>query len=302
MNQKHRFDLNPFIVPHDKEISLRDYDPGYVGQLKGKKHSKKTLVEDIADLSSAQELLWASAQHSLLIIFQAMDAAGKDGTIKHVMTGVNPQGTDVISFKAPTDEERLHHFMWRPARHIPSRGRIAIFNRSYYEEVLVVRVHPEFLESQFIPKELREAGTEEIWKTRYEDINEWELRCKKNGVEVIKFFLNLSYEEQGRRFIDRLERAEKHWKFSASDFKERQHWDEYQNAFEQMLNNTSTEYAPWYVIPADNKWYMRAVVADIITSRIDQLDLNYPEVSDSKMERLQSIKQELLGEVGTLAD
>jgi PPK2 family polyphosphate:nucleotide phosphotransferase len=251
-------------------------------------------LEDIEDLSIAQELLWASSQNSLLIIFQAMDAAGKDGTIKHVMTGVNPQGTDVYSFKAPTDEERLHHFLWRPTRFMPSRGRIAIFNRSYYEEVLVVRVHPEFLDAQWMPRELKGQGLDAVWQSRFEDINDFELRAKKSGIEVIKFFLNVSNAEQRRRFLDRLENSHKNWKFSGSDYKERSYWNDYQHAFEEMLNHTSTEYAPWYVIPADNKWYMRAVVADVITSRIDQLDLSFPEVSPEKMKGLDSIKEKLL--------
>lgn len=294
MEQKHRFDLSPFLVPDDRKISLKDYDPGYVGQLKGKKHSKKTLEEDISDLAKAQELLWASSQYSLLIIFQAMDAAGKDGTIKHVMTGVNPQGTDVFSFKAPSEEERLHHFMWRPSKYIPRRGRIAIFNRSYYEEVLVVRVHPKFLDAEWLPMDRKDKDLDTIMESRYQDINDYELRWHKSGIEIIKFFLNISYEEQGRRFLERLENSEKHWKFSGSDFKERSYWNDYQHAFEEMLNNTSTPYAPWYIIPADNKWYMRAVVADVITSRIDQLDLAFPEVSDEKRKELQEIKEKLM--------
>ena len=296
MEQKYRFDLSVFRVPHDRKISLKDYDPGYTGQLKGKKQSKKALSEDIADLARAQELLWASAQYSLLIIFQAMDAAGKDGTIKHVMTGINPQGTDVYSFKAPTEEQRLHHFMWRPNQFLPRRGRIAIFNRSYYEEVLVVRVHPDILKSQWLPTEQKNMDLEQIWLSRFEDINEFELRWKKNGIEVIKFFLNLSYDEQRKRFYDRLENADKNWKFSGSDYKERAYWDDYQHAFEEMLNHTSSEHAPWYVVPADNKWYMRAVVADVITSRIDQLDLEYPEVSKDKLKELEEIKKKLVKE------
>ena len=296
MEQKYRFDLSVFQVPHDRKISLKDYDPGYTGQLKGKKQSKKALSEDISDLARAQELLWASSQYSLLIIFQAMDAAGKDGTIKHVMTGINPQGTDVYSFKAPTEEQRLHHFMWRPNQFLPRRGRIAIFNRSYYEEVLVVRVHPEILKSQWMPREQKDMSLDEVWLSRFEDINEFELRWKKNGIEVIKFFLNLSYEEQRKRFYDRLINTEKNWKFSGSDFKERAYWNEYQHAFEEMLNHTSTEHTPWYVVPADNKWYMRAVVADVITSRIDQLDLEYPEVSKEKLKDLEEIKKKLIKE------
>ncbi|HHP7241559.1 MAG TPA: polyphosphate kinase 2 family protein [Cyclobacteriaceae bacterium] len=293
MAQKHRFDLTPFIVPPGKKIKLSDYDPAYVEQLEGKKHSKETLEEDIADLAEAQELLWASKQYSLLIIFQAMDAAGKDGTIKHVMSGVNPQGCDVFSFKAPSEEERLHNFLWRPEKYLPPRGKIAIFNRSYYEEVLVVRAHPEMLDHQWLPVEVRNAPLWQIWDSRYEDINDFEKKIARNGIEVIKFFLNVSKEEQRNRFLKRLQRSEKNWKFSASDFKERAYWDEYQHAFNDMINATSTEWAPWYVVPADNKWFMRAVVADVITSRVEALNLKYPEVPPEKLEELNKIKKAL---------
>ncbi len=293
MAQKHRFDLTPFIVPPSKKIKLSDYDSAYVEQLEGKKHSKETLEEDIADLAEAQELLWASKQYSLLIIFQAMDAAGKDGTIKHVMSGVNPQGCDVFSFKAPSEEERLHYFLWRPEKYLPPRGKIAIFNRSYYEEVLVVRVHPEMLDHQWLPVEVRNAPLWQIWDSRYEDINDFEKKIARNGIEVIKFFLNVSKEEQRNRFLKRLQRSEKNWKFSASDFKERAYWDEYQQAFNDMINATSTEWAPWYVVPADNKWFMRAVVADVISSRVEALNLKYPEVLPEKLEELNKIKKAL---------
>lgn len=295
--QKHRFELSPFIVPHNKKIKLTDYDPGYTGQLDGKAHSKETLAEDITDLAVSQELLWASAQYSMLIIFQALDAAGKDGTIKHVMTGINPQGCNVYSFKAPTEEERLHHFLWRPHRYLPTRGRIAIFNRSYYEEVLVVRVHPELLENEWIPMDLREKDLNELWEARYEEINQTEKRWLNHGIIVIKFFLNVSKNEQKARFLKRLKNPEKQWKFSVNDFKERAYWDQYQEAYEDMLNATSTKWAPWYVIPANNKWYMRAVVADIITRRISMLDLTYPQVSSEKLENLNQVKEKLLNEV-----
>ena len=294
--QKHRFDLTPFRVPTGTTISLSDYDPNYVAQVEGKKHSKETLSEDIKDLSVAQELLWASSQYSLLIIFQAMDAAGKDGTIKHVLTGINPQGCNVYSFKAPSEEERLHHFMWRPSRFLPPRGKIAIFNRSYYEEVLVVRVHPEILSGQWLSVKRKNMSADKLWKGRYKDINQVEKRWTKHGIKIIKFFLNVSHDEQRRRFLDRLERPEKQWKFSVNDFKERAFWNDYQGAYEEMLSNTSTKWAPWYVIPANNKWFMRAVVADIITSEIDQLDLSYPEVSETKLKGLMEVKDKLLAE------
>ena len=296
MAQKHRFDLTPFIVPHNKSIKLSEFDTSYVGQIGGKKESKATLEEDISDLAAAQELLWASKQYSLLIVFQALDAAGKDGTIKHVLSGINPQGCDVFSFKVPTEEERLHNFLWRPERYIPPRGKIAIFNRSYYEEVLVVRVHPEILDYQWLPVDMRDATPDKIWQSRYQEINDWEKRLKNNGVNVIKFFLNLSKEEQRKRFLARLNNPDKQWKCSPGDFKERVFWNDYQVAYEEMLNNTSTEYAPWYVIPADNKWYMRAVVADVITSRIEAMDLKFPEVTPEHLESLMEVKARLEAE------
>lgn len=300
MAQSHRFDLSLFEVPEGGFTPLTHFDPDYTGQIKNKKQSKKTLKEDINDLAEAQELLWASKTHSLLIIFQAMDAAGKDGTIKHVMTGINPQGCDVFGFKAPSEEERLHNFLWRPEKYIPPRGKIAIFNRSYYEEVLVVRVHPEILAKEWLPLGLREAPLEDVWKSRFHEINAFEKRMTKNGVQVIKFFLNVSKEEQLRRFIDRLATPGKRWKFSPSDYAEKKYWDDYQFAYEQMLNATSTHYAPWYVIPANNKWYMRAVVADIITSRIEKLDLKYPQITLEEDQRLDKIQAELEHELAGL--
>jgi PPK2 family polyphosphate:nucleotide phosphotransferase len=301
MEQEHRFDLTKFIVPANKYTPLDSFDPDYTGQIKGKKHSKKTLQEDIQDLARAQEILWATKQYSVLIVFQALDAAGKDGTIKHVMSGINPQGCDVFSFKAPTEEERLHHFLWRPQNYLPPRGKIAIFNRSYYEEVLVVRVHPEFLSKEWLPVEMRKAPLEEVWQSRFEEINEFEKRCTKNGIVVIKCFLNVSREEQMKRFIDRLDKPEKQWKFSSSDFEERAYWNDYRRVYEEMLNATSTEIAPWYVIPANNKWYMRAVVADIVTSRIDDLNLKFPKVTPEKVDKLMKIKDQLEEELSVLA-
>ncbi len=293
MEQQHRFDLSKFIVPHDRFTPLSLFDPGYTGQIKGKKQSKETLKEDIEDLARAQELIWASKEYSVLIVFQALDAAGKDGTIKHVMSGINPQGCDVFSFKAPTEEERLHHFLWRPQKYLPPKGKISIFNRSYYEEVLVVRVHPELLNHEWLPKDMRDAALEDVWKSRFDEINEFEERITKNGTLVIKFFLNVSKEEQLKRFLDRLNIEGKQWKFSASDYSERQYWDEYRFAYEEMLNATSTEHSPWYVIPADNKWYLRAVVADVITSRVEELDLKFPEVTEEKRKKLMDIKAQL---------
>jgi PPK2 family polyphosphate:nucleotide phosphotransferase len=296
MKQEHRFDHKAFLVPPGKKIRLEDYDPRYTADLDGKKEGRAALVEDVSALAKAQEVLWASAQYSVLVVFQALDAAGKDGTIKHVMSGVNPQGVDVHGFKAPNEEERQHHFLWRPTRFLPRRGRIAIFNRSYYEEVLVVRVHPEFLDSQWVSEERRKAGVDKLWDARYDDINRYERALTCNGTCIVKFFLNVSKEEQKERFLERLTTPEKQWKFSAADFEERGYWDRYQEAYEDMLNATSTEWAPWYVIPADRKWFLRAAVADIIAARIWALDLEFPKVSKKQRKALEEIREKLESE------
>ena len=250
-------------------------------------------MEDIESLSGAQELLWASARYGVLIIFQAMDAAGKDGTIKHVMSGINPQGVDVYSFKAPTLNERMHHFLWRGIQKLPARGRITIFNRSYYEEVLVVRIHQEFLAAQNLPEK---KFDNEFWRLRYQEINNFERTITRNGTLVIKFFLHVSQEEQKKRFLERLEDPDKMWKFSEDDFKERRHWKKYMQAYEQMLEGTSTEWAPWYVIPADHKWFMRMAVADIITSRIHEMNLSFPVVTKKQRNHLMQIRRKLEGQ------
>mgnify|MGYP001822730529 CR=1 FL=1 len=274
----HKLDHRPFLVPPGQEIQLSDYDPRYCAGLKNKKEGKAALLEDISDLAEAQSLLWANQDRAVLIIFQALDAAGKDGSIKHVMSGVNPQGVDVHAFKAPSDEERLHHFLWRPQRVLPARGRIAIFNRSYYEEVLVVRVHPKYLESQFLPSRVRDEPLADLWQSRYRDINEFERVATENDICVIKFFLNVSMDEQRERFIERLENPAKNWKFSAADLRERERWDDYQVAFEDALNATSTEAAPWYVIPADRKWYRNLVVARIMVDTLKKLNMEFPPI------------------------
>ncbi len=294
MARERRLDLGRFLVPPGGKIRLKDYDPGYAGGIKSKADAQKALAEDVSALSSAQELLWASAQSSVLIIFQALDAAGKDGTIKHVMSGVNPQGCDVYGFKAPTEEERLHHFLWRPSRFLPARGRIAIFNRSYYEEVLVVRVHPEFLEHEWLPtKQRQEKKLAKVWAARYDEINNFEHILTSGGNCVIKFFLHVSRDEQRKRFLERLTNPDKFWKFSPADFRERGHWDAYMAAYEAMLGATSTASAPWYVIPADHKWFMRACVARIIAARINALDLRFPQVSAEKRRQLEQVRQTL---------
>ena len=294
MSGKHRFDHSHYRVGPGKKVRLKHFDTSDTGPLKDKAEAREALKEDIVHLSAAQELLWASKEYSLIVIFQALDAAGKDGTIKHVMSGVNPQGVDVHSFKAPNDEERLHHFLWRPQTHAPERGRIAIFNRSYYEEVLVVRVHPEFLDTQWLPNRKRKMGLDEIWKSRYEDINSYEKVSTHNNVLFLKFFLHVSKKEQKKRFMERLDNPDKNWKFSAADIAERNHWEDYVEAYEEMLSETSTEWAPWYVIPADKKWFSRACVADIIATRIQDLDLSYPTVSDNDQKALHEAKIRLM--------
>jgi PPK2 family polyphosphate:nucleotide phosphotransferase len=295
MSKQHHLDHTPFLVPPGKKVKLKDYDPEYTSGFKNKDEAKDALLDDVSDLAEAQNVLWAAKEFAVVIVLQALDAAGKDGTIKHVMSGVNPQGVHVHSFKAPSDEERLHHFLWRPTRALPARGEIAIFNRSYYEEVLVVRVHPAFLDSQWIPEQLSKDH-KRLWKTRYEEINDFEALSQRNNMIVLKFFLNVSKKEQRKRFLERLDNPEKNWKFSHADVRERAHWDEYQDAYEDMLSATSTEIAPWYVIPADKKWFTRACVADIITRRIEKLGLKYPTVPESEQAALAEARAKLEAE------
>ena len=295
-NKEHTFDHAPFIVPPGSKILLKDYSPGYTGDLKSKKEGKAALMEDVSRLAEAQTVLWASAQKSVLIIFQAIDAAGKDGAIKHVMSGVNPQGVSVYSFKAPNEEERSHHFLWRFIRKMPARGRITIFNRSYYEEVLVVRIHPEFLESQHLSTETRKLPLEKLWPVRYNAINAFEKMAHDQDTCVIKFFLNVSKEEQKKRFMKRLNDPEKNWKFSADDLKERKHWDKYRQAIEDMLNATSSNISPWHIIPADNKWFARAAIADIITSRIREMNLTFPKATAEQLKNLDIARKALENE------
>jgi PPK2 family polyphosphate:nucleotide phosphotransferase len=259
----------------------------------GKPLVKETMQLGVDALSALQDILYAQDKYSLLIIFQAMDAAGKDGAIKHVMSGVNPQGCQVSSFKAPSSEELDHDFLWRCQKHLPERGRIGIFNRSYYEEVLVVRVHEQILMNQKLPDELI---TKDIWKERFEDIRNFEKYLNRNGTVVIKFFLNVSKEEQKERFIERVDDPNKNWKFSAADAKERGYWNDYMHAYEELIQNTSTEKSPWYVIPADNKSYARIAIASAIISALDEMDLAYPTVSPEKLEELRAVKKALLEE------
>jgi PPK2 family polyphosphate:nucleotide phosphotransferase len=255
-----------------------------------KGRAEAILAENLKQLAEAQELLYANDVYSLLVILQAMDTAGKDGIIKHVMSGVNPQGCQVFNFKKPSDEELDHNFLWRYMKALPERGRIGIFNRSYYEEVLVVKVHPELCERQKLPPGKRGKP---FWRERYDDINWFERHLSRNGTLILKFFLHISKDEQKKRFIERLENPEKHWKFSASDVAERAFWKEYMEAFEEALSATSTEWAPWYIIPADHKWVARAVVADILTSAIASLHLTYPEVTPEQRQALEEARAQL---------
>ena len=283
----------PFRVTDDS-FRLKDIDPNDTLDLtsEDKPRAKEALAMGIDVLAELQDRLYAQDNWAVLLIFQAMDAAGKDGAIKHVMCGVNPQGCQVFSFKAPTSEDLDHDYMWRCIKCLPERGRIGIFNRSYYEETLVVRVHREFLEKQKLPLDLI---TKDIWKERFQDIRSIERYLTRNGVAIRKFFLHVSNKEQKKRFLERIEEPEKNWKFSANDAKERGYWDDYMEAYEDMIRNTATKVAPWYVVPADNKWFTRVVVAAAVIEALDSLDLKYPEVSDSKLKELAAAKKALLG-------
>lgn len=284
-----------FIVPPGKQIQLKDYNPDYTGEFENKEQAETKLREDILRLANYQDVLYAQNTYALLIIFQAMDASGKDSTIKHVMSGVDPQGCQVFSFKSPSAEELDHDYLWRSAKSLPERGRIGIFNRSYYEEVLVVRVHPEILNAQQLPPE---AKSQNIWERRFEEINSFERYLTRNGIAILKFFLNVSKEKQRSRFLKRINTPEKNWKFSLNDVKERKFWDDYMAAYQDMFNHTSTPDAPWYIIPADNKWFMRTAVADVIISKLESMNLSYPTVGEEHKQNLLKAK-ELLEQEGT---
>jgi len=285
--------LERYRVREGAKFRLKDHDPGDTGKFESKEQGKARLVQGIARLRELQDRLYAQDRWAVLLIFQAMDAAGKDSTIEHVMSGVNPQGTQVFSFKAPSSEELDHDFLWRTSRCLPERGRIGIFNRSYYEEVLVVRVHPGILAAQKLPAEL--VG-EDIWEQRFEDINGIERYLSRNGIRILKFFLHVSRQEQRRRFLARLDDPEKNWKFSVADAKERDHWDDYMKAYEEMIRATSTEHAPWHVIPADHKWFMRMAVADIVVDALEELKLEYPVVDEEKKKELDAVRALLMKE------
>jgi PPK2 family polyphosphate:nucleotide phosphotransferase len=285
---------SPYRIDDGRKFKLDAMNPGDVGDLtaEDKPRAKEALALGVQALAELQGLLYAQNRWAALVVFQAMDAAGKDGAIKHVMSGVNPQGCQVDSFKAPSAEELDHDYLWRCLKRLPARGRIGIFNRSYYEEVLVLRVHEELLKKQKVPAELI---TPKIWEERYEDIRNVEHYLSRNGYVIRKIFLNVSHEEQKRRFMERLETPDKYWKFSASDAKERQHWNDYMTSYEAMIRATARPYAPWYVVPADNKWFTRVVVAATIIDALEALDLKFPDMTDAQKQQLGEARKALVG-------
>jgi len=282
-----------YRVDDGKHLRLKDYDPANTGHIHSEENAKEQLEKDIVRMQDLQAELYAQDRWALLLILQAMDAAGKDGTIKHVMSGVNPEGCQVTSFKTPSDTELQHDFLWRSNEHLPERGHIGIFNRSYYEEVLVVRVHPPVLQGEKLPPSL---VTKDIWTERFEDIRGFERHMARNGTIIRKFFLHLSREEQKKRFLARLEEPEKHWKFSEADIHERDYWDNYQDAYEDMIRHTASKHAPWYVVPADNKWFTHLVVAAAIVETLEDLHLSYPEVDAQKRKQIQAARKLLMKE------
>lgn len=281
----------PYCITKGEKFRLKDYDTDDTGEVKNKDHGQKILDSRAGLLSNLQEKLYAQDRWALLLIFQAMDAAGKDGVVKHVMTGVNPQGCDVHSFKTPSAEELNHDYLWRAHSRVPERGKIGIFNRSYYEEVLVVRVHPTILRGQKLPEPLI---TKHIWENRFEDINAFEKYLAHNGVVVRKFFLHVSKKEQKKRFLERLEDSKKNWKFSMADIQERGFWNDYQEAYEEVIQHTATKHAPWYCVPADNKWYSQLIVGCAVIAALDELHLSFPDVDKEKKKELGNVRESLL--------
>ena len=284
--------VKPFRIEDGSKFRLKDFDPADTLEFSAedKPRAREALAEGIEALCGLQDKLYAQDRYGLLVILQAMDAAGKDGVIKHVMSGVNPQGCQVHSFKAPSAEELDHDYMWRCFKCLPNRGQIGIFNRSYYEETLVVRVHPEFLANEKLPPKL---VTKKIWKERFQDIRCFERYLSRNGIVVRKFFLHVSKREQRRRFLERVQNPEKYWKFSSSDMSERGLWHEYQNAYEDMIRNTATSYAPWYIVPADNKWFTRVVIGAAIIEALADMKLAYPDVSEGKLKEVAAARRAL---------
>ncbi len=287
-------DYGKFRADEGKKLNLKDHKTDSTDGYKDKTEAVTDLAKNVARLSELQDVLYAQNVHALLIIFQAMDAAGKDGAIKHVMSGLNPQGCQVFSFKQPSTEELDHDYLWRCAKNLPDRGRFGIFNRSYYEEVLIVRVHPEILQSQLLPKDVK--SDKNIWQKRFDEIRNFETYLAENGIHVVKFFLNVSKEEQKARFLARIEEPDKNWKFSATDAKERAFWDDYMKAYEEAISATSTEKSPWYIIPADKKWFTRAAISEIIVKKLESLDLHYPVITEEHKQDLVKAKELLESE------
>ncbi len=288
--KQHRFDVKKFLVEPEQKLNLSKWSTKAGKELDDKEHAESTLAADVSALQVAQDKLYADGRHSLLVILQGMDASGKDGMIRHVMSGVNPLGCSAHAFKAPNAKELEHHFLWRPMPYLPAKGAISLFNRSYYEEVIVVRVHPDFLTPQRLPnlKSLKPKSLEKVWENRFREINAFERALTSNGTHVLKFFLHVSPEEQKRRLVERMKMPEKNWKFNPRDLEERKLWGDYRKAYEDMLPATSTKWAPWHVIPADNKWYARAAVADIIAAKLDTLELTYPVIDEMQRAQFES--------------
>lgn len=286
--------IDKFRIAEGAKLDLKDHPTDFTGDYTDKKDAVKDLEENVVRLKGLQDMLYAQDVHSLLIIFQAMDAAGKDGAIEHVMSGVNPQGCHVVSFKQPSAEELDHDYLWRCQKNLPGRGMIGIFNRSHYEEVLVVRVHPAILQNQPLPDYAK--SDPEIWQKRFKHIRDWEDHLYENGIHVVKFFLNVSRDEQKRRFLSRIEEKEKNWKFSMGDVRERGHWDDYMNAYTEAIEATSTDRSPWYVIPADKKWFTRLAVSEVIVQTLGSMDLHYPRMSDKHVAELEEAKRLLTSE------
>jgi len=286
--------IEKFVVPQGKKLNLKTYKTDFTGDYTDKEDAINDLRDNIVRLSKLQDVLYAENRHAILIMFQAMDAAGKDSAIKHVMSGLNPQGTEVTSFKQPSLEELDHDYLWRSMKALPQRGRIGIFNRSYYEEVLIVRVHPEILQFQQLPDKVR--VDKNIWKNRFEQIRNFEEYLTENGISILKFFLNVSKAEQKKRFLKRINTPEKNWKFSATDAKERAFWDDYMQAYQDAIEATSTRDAPWHIVPADNKWFTRVVVSEIIAQKLESIDMKYPVLNEEHRKQLAEAKKILESE------
>lgn len=281
--------IDKFRIKEGEKLVLSDHATDFTGVYDDKDAAVSDLQKNIRRMTELQDMLYAQDIYSLLIVFQAMDAAGKDGAIEHVMSGVNPQGCHVVSFKQPSDEELSHDYLWRHQKALPERGRIGIFNRSHYEEVLVVRVHPVILQAQHLAPEIK--SDKDIWKKRFEHIRDWEQHLAENGTHILKFFLNVSRKEQKKRFLERIDQPEKNWKFSAGDVRERGHWDDYMHAYTEAISATSTDLAPWYIVPADKKWFTRLAVSEIIVKKLESMNLHYPKIDEKQLSELSEAKK-----------